>query len=174
MCYISSTLQCFFGNILVFVLKLDLLQDFFLQDYYIPVFVVEGNISYFKFYSLIQCCMFGFFLERYHAYVRFILHWNVLINNVLVFVIEENLACTRFVLACNVVVGNMLLFVLQVNITHFAFISLRNVFIECAYVCDKRKSSISYICFPLQYCCWHYACVCANSKSNTHQFFFTL
>jgi len=61
--------------------------------------------------------------------------WNVLISNVLVFVLKGNIARTRFLLACNVVFGSMLVFMPHVKLTCVKFLSPFNVFIGDVCLC---------------------------------------
>ena len=61
------------------------------------------------------------FCEKYASiYVirKFSVWWifspyNIVISNVLVFVLEGNLACARLILPCNVASSNMLMFVVE-------------------------------------------------------------
>ena len=68
--------------------------------------------------------MFG--LEGNIACVRFISNLNLL-----VFVLEETLTQDRFIILCNVVVGNVLVFVVDINLALARFINL-----QCSYVLE--------------------------------------
>ena len=79
------------------------------------MFVLEGIISCVGFcfpYNVIVGNVLLFMLEVNQAYARYLPHCNVVFDNVIVFVLEETLECVRFLLIYNVFVSNMLLFML--------------------------------------------------------------
>ena len=79
------------------------------------MFVLERILLHFGFrfrYNVIVGNVLVFMLEVNQAYARYLPPCNVVFDNVIVFVLEETLECLRLLLLYNVFVSNMLLLML--------------------------------------------------------------
>ena len=83
-------------------------------------------------------------LEENIACVRFISNLNVF-----VFGLEENLTQARFLILYNVVLGNVLVFVVDINLALAIFLSL-----QCFYVLEfALKGNLTHVIFSFTLQC---------------------
>ena len=78
--------------------------------------MLEGNITCVKFLSNLN--LLGFVLEENLTQARFLILYNVVVGNVLVFVVDKNLALPIFL---NLQCFYVLEFALKGNLTHVRF-----------------------------------------------------